>query len=109
MKNSTLVKIFGLAPLMLASTVAFAADEQGGGFNALDVNQDGQLSVTEASTKTELSEQWTKADKDENGIIDKVEFSAFESDIDQSEKPAGVLESMLEKGEKMLDEGDTQQ
>lgn len=80
MKKTTMNKFFGLSSLLLVATFAFAEGDQARGFDVLDKDQDGVLSAAEASNSTELSTQWTKVDSDGSGSIDRVEFSAFETD-----------------------------
>lgn len=52
-------------------------------FDSLDVNKDGSLTQDEVQSHPELSQQYTTADQDQDGMISQSEFSAFES------KPAG--------------------
>ncbi len=87
MKKRYQAMMLGMFGSLLLSTAVFAADVETPDFNALDVNQDGTLSATEAAASPELSQNWSDIDKDENGAIDEAEFSAFES-MQQSE-PAG--------------------
>ncbi|MBI5463276.1 MAG: hypothetical protein HY941_13925 [Gammaproteobacteria bacterium] len=69
--------------IMLASLL-FSAAAVGAGasstdvFNRLDTNKDGQLNAVEASEDDGLSSKWTEVDQDQNGVIDRAEFSAFE-------------------------------
>ncbi|WP_428625442.1 hypothetical protein [Sedimenticola sp.] len=88
MKTTTLAKLFGLS-VMMSSAALLAADMNAVQFDALDQNQDGQLTASEASRDAKLSENWTEVDKDANGAIDRAEFSAFESMQGKSEQPAG--------------------
>lgn len=80
MKKTTLNKFFGLSSLLLVATFSFAEGDQAKDFDALDKNQDGVLSAAEASNSSELSNNWTNIDADGSGAIDRVEFSAFETD-----------------------------
>jgi hypothetical protein len=74
MKKSYLPMMLGLLGSLLLSTAAFA----GADFSTLDANQDGSLSAEEAAVDVDLSSNWSDIDKDENGMIDQAEFSAFE-------------------------------
>jgi len=86
MKKSYLPMMLGLLGSLMLSTAAFA----GADFGTLDANQDGSLSAEEAAADVELSQSWSEIDKDENGVIDQAEFSAFEGmqDAGSSEQPA---------------------
>jgi len=86
MKATPFTKVAGFSTLLLCSAV-FADDQAALSFDALDQNQDGQLTATEASQDKMLSKQWTAIDKDENGTIDRVEFSAFEMLEGKGEQP----------------------
>ncbi len=86
MKTSTLMKLLGFSVITLFSAATFAADMDTVQFESLDQNQDGQLTAEEASRDSALSENWTSVDKDGNGSIDKAEFSAFESTLEQGDK-----------------------
>ncbi len=77
MKKTYLPMILGLFASLALSTAVFAA-EGTVDFGTLDVNQDGTLSAEEAGANPELSQNWSEIDKDENGVIEEAEFSAFE-------------------------------
>lgn len=70
--------MLGLFGSLVLSSALFAVDENSADFGTLDVNQDGSLSAIEAASDSELSKYWSDIDKDENGVIDQAEFSAFE-------------------------------
>jgi hypothetical protein len=78
MKKSYLPMMLGLFGSLVLSTAAFAGEGATMDFGTLDVNQDGALSAEEAVADPELSKNWSDIDKDENGVIDEAEFSAFE-------------------------------
>lgn len=86
MKTSTLIKLLGIALFTMTFAASHAADMNTVQFEALDQNQDGQLTAEEAARDATLSENWTTVDKDANGAIDQAEFSAFESMM--GDKPA---------------------
>jgi EF hand len=48
-------------------------------YKALDENKDGLVSHEEAEAIPTLADQWTEVDVNEDGKIDAVEFSRFES------------------------------
>ncbi len=78
MKKSYLPMTLSLFGSLVLSTAAFAGEGATMDFGTLDVNQDGSLSAEEAVADPELSKNWSDIDKDENGLIDQAEFSAFE-------------------------------
>ena len=80
MKRTTLSMLIGLPALLLVALTANATDPQKGQFDVLDLNRDGQLTPSEVKESSTLSNQWTAIDQDENGTINRVEFSAFETD-----------------------------
>ncbi len=92
MKKSYLSMLLGLFASLMLSTAVFAGEATGADFGTLDTNQDGSLSAEEAASNVELSANWSTIDKDENGVIDAAEFSAFEgmqAPAETSEQPAG--------------------
>ena len=86
MKKRYQAMMIGMFGSLLLSSAVFAADMEKPDFYALDTNQDGTLSATEAAADPELSKNWSEIDKDENGAIDEAEFSAFEG---MQQQPAG--------------------
>mgnify|MGYP005757660939 CR=1 FL=1 len=50
------------------------------GFGTLDVNRDGYLSKEEADKSARISGSWDSADSNNDGRVDRAEFSAFEAD-----------------------------
>jgi Ca2+-binding EF-hand superfamily protein len=80
MKKRTLVTLMGMFGSLALSTALFAAEPEAttSGFSALDLDQDGSLSVEEAAANPALSTNWSTIDADENGVVDEAEFSAFE-------------------------------
>lgn len=65
-------KVLFIAALNVGGVAAAATFEQ------LDVNNDGQLSITEAGENTQLTTMWSTADVDQDGVVNRAEFSAFE-------------------------------
>lgn len=49
---------------------------QGGTFDALDANQDGRISMPEATADPALVEVFATADKNGDGYLDRTEFSS---------------------------------
>ncbi len=50
-------------------------------FDALDLDRNGYLSTIEAFRSYPLVQQWSRADANRNGVIERSEFSAFESSL----------------------------
>lgn len=68
-----------VAVLALAlSGVAFAAEDPEAIYNAADADQDGMLSESEAEGVPGLTEKWSEVDANQDGQVDKAEFSQFE-------------------------------
>ncbi|PUB79210.1 MAG: hypothetical protein DBP03_00235 [gamma proteobacterium symbiont of Ctena orbiculata] len=74
MKKRTLATMIGMFSGLALSTTLVAGTD----FATLDVNQDGSISAEEAAADPEVSKNWSSIDKDENGMVDAAEFSAFE-------------------------------
>ena len=55
-------------------------------FTQLDANGDGTLSMEEASADPVLRDSWTNADANQDGMIERAEFSAFEMKAGESAK-----------------------
>lgn len=47
-------------------------------FEQLDMDRDGYVSIIEATGHTELLRKWSTIDKDTDGRLEMIEFSAFE-------------------------------
>jgi hypothetical protein len=47
-------------------------------FQQLDQDDDGYVSIREATGQNELLKQWTQVDKNTDGQLEAAEFSAFE-------------------------------
>ena len=78
MKKNYLALTLSLIGSLMLSTALFAGEETKVDFGSLDTNQDGSLSAEEAAVSPGLSSNWIVIDKDENGVVDQAEFSAFE-------------------------------
>jgi hypothetical protein len=76
-----------IAATALAGAVAlpaFAAEGPEGSdtrFRSLDSNRDGHVQLYEARDRHRVFYYYQKADKNDDGAIDKVEFSAFELEV----------------------------
>ena len=70
-----------LSAAMFATGLAVAGEKMGqkNDYEALDQNSDGLINSDEAAQSRELSEAWTQVDTNQDGVIDKSEFSAFEA------------------------------
>jgi hypothetical protein len=64
---------------VLVCSVSSAVYAGGATYKALDEDKDGLVSREEAEAIPTLVEQWTDVDVNEDGRIDAVEFSRFES------------------------------
>jgi hypothetical protein len=64
---------------VLVCSVSSAVYAGSATYKALDENKDGLISAEEAEAIPTLVEQWTDVDVNEDGKIDAVEFSRFES------------------------------
>ena len=69
--------------LASGATLAVAAEKTEGqqpapGFAQLDANSDGYISKDEAAADATLVGEWSKADTNKDGQLDKSEFSALE-------------------------------
>lgn len=73
-----------LATLLFSTAVIGAGAAGNNAFDQLDTNKDGQLNATEASGDEALSSKWTEADQDQSGAIDRAEFSAFETMLENA-------------------------
>jgi len=65
----------------LVAASAFALGAMAGDtdrFTALDTDGDGAISAEEASAHPMLQEGWEKADINQDGKLERAEFSAFE-------------------------------
>jgi hypothetical protein len=62
------------------------SSQQGATFESLDTNSDGRISKTEAAVNANVTEQFSRYDKDGNGYIEKAEVSSTNSS--SSENPS---------------------
>ena len=95
MKKSVTLMLGLLSSLLFAAALV-AGEKYGDTFGTLDADRDGQLSAMEVSNDPELSAVWTEIDTDENGVIDRAEFSAFEASYEGSGHPGAKDSKMME-------------
>ena len=75
---------------LLASSVAVAGDKVS--YQALDANQDGQISPEEAAAMPALNDQWTTLDTNADGMLDRAEFAKMEArEMKQQQEMKGKL------------------
>ncbi|ASD69470.1 EF-hand domain-containing protein [Pseudoalteromonas piscicida] len=72
MKN--VLAALSIAGLSMVSASAFA----GGDFEKLDTDDNGSISVTEASVSTSLTEQFADLDTNADGELSKSEYANYE-------------------------------
>jgi Ca2+-binding EF-hand superfamily protein len=77
MMNNHEILTLGLLVSLMFSTALIASEEAEKHFERLDANKDGYLDAEEVSSRKSLYERLKKFDADENGMIDKTEFSAY--------------------------------
>ena len=72
-------KAFLYCSLILFSSVVFSGEtNQAQDFNMLDASGNGYITVNEAQGNIELLRSWGDVDKNTDGFVDFIEFSAFE-------------------------------
>jgi len=75
--------------LVLLAAGTAQAGQQSPAFKGMDADADGYVSQTEAAGNSDLSNRWIELDKDKNNMLDKSEFSAFETGApEETMKPA---------------------
>lgn len=68
-----------LAMLLLIPVAGVSGLATSASFEQLDANKDGQVSADEAGKDLELTKMWSTVDTNQDGAIDRTEFSAFEN------------------------------
>ncbi|MGC1951507.1 MAG: EF-hand domain-containing protein [Gammaproteobacteria bacterium] len=63
--------------------------QQGAAFQTLDQDRDGTISQQEAQAHPQLYERWSEVDTDQDGQINRSEFSQFEEQGQQSGQHSG--------------------
>ena len=71
-----------LASAAIVLSTGLSAEEIPGAatFQELDQDNDGYISIVEATGQNEILRQWTEVDKDTDGRLEMTEFSAFETE-----------------------------
>ena len=72
--------IYTLASAAMVLATGLSAEETQGqtSFQQLDSDNDGYVTILEATGQNQLLRQWTEVDKDTDGRLEMTEFSAFE-------------------------------
>lgn len=111
--------ISAIASMMLASSVAFAGDmnkEQmtseiessigasAPGFEQLDSDHNGAITRDEAEKRDGLAKTWDSVDENDDGKLNRSEFSAFEEE--DLENRAKAYEDAADKAEDRIDSAD---
>jgi hypothetical protein len=63
------------------------SSRQGATFESLDTDSDGRISKNEAAVNANVSEQFSRYDKNDNGFIEKEEVTNTNKEADSSAKP----------------------
>ena len=61
-------------------------------FEALDENQDRQITPDEAGSRPELAQDFSQVDRNNNGLIDEGEFAQFSQEVRRPLRPQGPRE-----------------
>lgn len=75
-----LLKALVAAVVILPAGLLASETQNQPSFQQLDMNNDGFVSVIEATGHTQLLMQWVDIDTDSDGKLEAAEFSAFEID-----------------------------
>lgn len=119
MKNNTHFKstpLFIALAVSLVSSQAFAVDNMNDAnqsayttaFKALDVDNSGTLTKTEAKKEKLFSKHFSAADKDKDGTLDEKEYTNYKSQAEQENIKRIAKDSVITskvKGSLLKDEG----
>jgi hyperosmotically inducible protein len=116
MNNQINIKSSLLLIALTASTQAFALDDISDAnqnayttaFKALDVNNDGALTKTEAKNEKLFAKHFALADKNNDGTLDEQEYTNYKSQTEQKGVKRVVKDSVITskvKGSLLKDEG----
>jgi hyperosmotically inducible protein len=116
MNNQINIKSSLLLIALTASTQAFALDDISdanqnaytAAFKALDVNNDGALTKTEAKNEKLFAKHFALADKNNDGTLDEQEYTNYKSQAEQKGVKRVVKDSVITskvKGSLLKDEG----
>ena len=78
MNTLTLTRMLILITGFSAGAMAFAAEDTMKQFNDLDLNHDGYIDQSEATSDVLLRERWNNVDMDNNDKINYKEFQRFQ-------------------------------
>ena len=74
----------------MSTEMGTTSSAQAADFSQLDTDNNGAISPSEAASRPNLTKNWSKIDENEDGQVDRAEFSAFEKqDTQGSEKKPG--------------------
>ena len=83
MNTSTFTRTVLLVMGVSASVITVAADDAMKQFNDLDVNHDGYIDRSEATSNAMLRERWNNVDMDNNEKLNFEEFKRFSQTPDE--------------------------
>ena len=93
-----------LAAVGITIGLAYAADgRKEPGFNALDRNDDGYLTRTEAAGDSDLTKKFKEADKNGDGKVSRAEYLAVKGKKDL-ETARSKIEKAIQKEDKPADD-----
>jgi len=78
MNTTTLTRMLILTVGLSAGAIVFAAEDMMKQFNDLDLNHDGYIDQSEATSNVMLRERWNNVDMDNNDKINYQEFQRFQ-------------------------------
>jgi Ca2+-binding EF-hand superfamily protein len=84
--------IAGLGAVLLSMPSMAEEMSQAEQFSKLDKDNDGYVSINEATGHNEMLKKWVDIDKDENGKLEFSEFSAFETMSEEDPNKAKSFE-----------------
>ena len=88
MKSQEILLVVAVALLPLSVSAAGYSSATQEKFNKLDTNHDGSISQDEAKMDKRLSQDWSAADTNRNGMVEESEFSAFEEEMAPATMPS---------------------
>lgn len=102
MKKTKLFTALGLSgTLFIAGAALATGQEHSMNFDALDENQDGTLTYSEAQESEVIQDNWDAVDSDQDGTVDRIEFSAFEAEqsMEMRDESQELPDESPEKGD----------
>ena len=79
-------------------SIVFSACASRGSFSEIDADQDQVVTVEEAAQDRQLSDLFTSADDDKDGVLDREEFELARKVIEGSRRSEKRRSMMTEKG-----------